>query len=302
MRRFRKRSGKDLTWVEKEALLKFINKTFTEDFWEYVGYSATHEGVIEVYDRYCHDMSIAECKSVLLKHPELTLYIKKEVKEREQEVYLEAIVDFRESLKNEVLKIYGTTFISDLYKKDVVKIKQEVCSEVIDYCVNHECYTHVECRDEYVDEKIDWNNLFFDYNHVLTQYIKEFYKCRDLYEVDMINFRLQLVSSEREVYTFTDYFAKTQGLQYATIPEAHLTTAKAYTWIITVKNTELIDKVLICDYGIQVIPIYDPLAKQLVEIREEPIISIITHKLGHVIGVISWNYRDIKTSYYAYVY
>jgi hypothetical protein len=188
-----------------------------------------------------------------------------------------------------------------------VKAKQRVCDYVIDYVVDEYVYGHEECRDEYVDEVIDWDKLFIEQpKHLLTLYMKDVYKCIDVYEIEMFKFRLHLENTEDAVARFTEQFARAVGLEPATIPLIQLATARPYVWIVTLKNTELDDKLLVCERGEDIVPIFDPLERrEIEEIRREAIILPLTHKLKHIIGVIAWNYKVDEArvrGYYALLY
>jgi hypothetical protein len=250
-------------------------------------------------------MEYAECLNLLSER--FSAYLKREVRYRLSEELERAVRDYIAELRAQMIDVYGTDKVSELYKQDVVKARQRVCEYVVDYTIDEYTYGHEECRDEYVDEIIDWSKLFIEQpRHLLTVYMKDVYKCVDVYEIEMFKFRLHLESTEDAVARFTEYFARTVGLEPATIPLVQLATARPYVWIVTLRNTELDDKVLVCERGEDIVPVFDPLErKQPEEIRKEPIILPLTHKFKHHIGVIAWNYKvdEVRVKgYYALLY
>jgi hypothetical protein len=303
----RRRTVKDVTYFEKINIVKRLQEMFIPKILDAVECMDFDVKCGEkIWSEICDPgMEYGECLNLLIER--YSLFLKPEVRYRRLEALEYAERDYIAELRAQMIEAYGTDKISDLYKQDVVKVKQRVCDYVIDYTVDEYVYGHEECRDEYVDEVIDWDKLFIEQpKHILSLYMKDVYKCIDVYEIEMFKFRLHLENTENAVARFTEYFARTVGLEPATIPLVHLATARSFLWIVTLKNTELDDKVLVCERGEDIVPIFDPLErKPPEEIRKEAIILPLTHKFRHNIGVIAWNYKidEVKVrGYYTLLY
>jgi len=280
LRKSKKRSGKDLTYIEKINLLRFIEKYFTHGFWEnVVPYQPSLKAVEEVWNRFCSGLEYEKCKNRLLTDETTRRYVKKEKKLEELEVeYTEK--DVLEDIKNEIIKHYGSQYISDIYKKDV--FTYEVCGQVSEH--GYECWEETET--------IKWNEIFIDKSHPLYVYLHFLYKCSDVYEEDVFSFRTQLVEREQDIYNFLTHFASMYNLQPATLPQVQLIAPKPYVWLVTLKGTEREDTVLVCQYDAETLPVLRGLpgfGMLEYEIRTEPWILVLTHKLKHPLGVIAWN-------------
>jgi hypothetical protein len=300
--RRRGKRGKELTYIEKENFIKFLKENFIPEFFEHIGYDPKIENAPYIWDELCHELEYAECKKEILER--YSLYLKPEVREKhliERAVELDR-EEFFKRVAEELVKKYGTSKLSELYKKDKLLRTEEKCEYREVYRVNDYRAYDLECTEEKVEEIIDWNNLFITKDHILYSYIKAKYDCVDLYEADLTEFRAQLVDSEREIETFTVQFAQAQGFKPATIPMIHLRAPKPYLWIVTLKDTFLDDKLLVCEYSKQIAPVkYD----EYMEIVETTVLYPITHKRDHVIGVLAWIVdprKGVLPGYYALVY
>ena len=298
----RKRTGRNLTPIEVMNLLKFINETFTSDFWEHAGFNPTGEGVRMLWDEYCGDLSYGECIQQLTTL--FSTYIKPEVREeRMLKSYIDANVnDVLQDVTDELLKRYGTTKISELYKKDKVIVKEQICEPVYRPIDEHYELVGEECREETHEEVIDWDNLFIEKNHPLYVYIREKFKCLDLYEMNMVMFRLQAVESVDKIYKFTEQYARANGFKPASIPEIHLQAPWTLLWIVTLTSTYKDDKVLLCEYGTAATPVT---VGSTTEIMQTAVVHPLTHKAPHIIGVFAWIHHEEKgrmPGYYAYIY
>jgi hypothetical protein len=298
----RKRTGRNLTPIEAMNLLKFINETFTSDFWEHAGFNPTEEGVRMLWDEYCGDLSYGECIQQLTK--QFSIYIKPEVREERMiKSYIDASVNnVLQEVTDELLKRYGTIKISELYKKDKVVVTEQTC-EPIYRRINEEYeFEREECREEKYEEVIDWNSLFIEKTHPLYVYIKEKFSCVDLYEMNMVVFRLQAEKTESDIIRFTEQFAREEGFKPASIPEIHLRAPWSLLWIVTLKDTYLDDKILVCEYGTAMTPVT---VDTMTEIMETAVVYPLTHKAQHLIGVFAWILHEEKgrmPGYYAYIY
>jgi len=298
----RKRSGRNLTPIEVMNLLKFIDETFDPDVWEAFGFNRSEEGVRQVWDEYCGDLSYGECIQQLTK--QFSTYIKPEVREERMiKSYIDASVNnVLQEVTDELQKRYGTTKISELYKKDKVVVTEQVCEPVYRRINEEYEFEREECREEKYEEVIDWNSLFIEKTHPLYVYIKEKYNCIDLYEMDIATFRLQAVDTERDIYSFTEEYARMNMFKPASIPVLHLRAPWNFIWIVTLKDTYLTDKVLVCEYGTAMTPVT---VDTMTEIMETAVVYILTHKAPHLIGVFAWILHEEKgrmPGYYAYIY
>jgi len=297
-----KRTGRDLTPIEALNLLKFINETFIPEVWDALGVKSTEEGVRELWDDYCGGLRYGECIQLLTK--QFSQYLKPEAREeRMLKSYIDANVNnVLQEVTEELLKRYGTTKISELYKKDKVTVTEYIC-EPIYRRINEEWeFEREECREEKYEEIIDWNSLFIEKNHPLYVYIKERYNCVDLYEMDIVSFRLQVEKTGNDVVRFTEQFAQMKGFKPASIPSVHLRAPWHLLWFVTLESTYLTDKVLVCEYSTTIAPVTVDTAT---EIMETAVIYPLTHKANHIIGVFAWILDQVKgvvPSYYAYIY
>jgi hypothetical protein len=120
--------------------------------------------------------------------------------------------------------------------------------------------------------------------------------------MDIATFRLQVVDTERDIYSFTEDYARMNGFKPASIPALHLRAPQPYIWIVTLKDTYLNDKLLVCAYSITTIPVR---VDTMMEIMETVVIYPLTHKAQHPIGVFAWIMDEKKgrmSGYYAYIY
>jgi hypothetical protein len=273
-RRPKVRSGERLTYFEKENLLKFLKEYFAEEIWDALGYDPKIENIPEIWDEHCFDLDYYECKRELLK--KFSLYLRPERKLEEMLGYAEVEHrQFIEQLKSEIERMYGTTSISELYKKP--ELEREIC-EYVEY--------ELVCRRE--RELVDWNSLFIERSHPLYSYIKEVYGCVDLYEKPVIEFTLQEVDNQEAVYTFTEQVASAQGFKpvVAGMWTVQLRAPLPLIYLVTIRDTKLKDKVLLC---------------VLVEREEWSTVLPLTHKLEHYIGVLTYTPAG-RPAYYAFLY
>jgi hypothetical protein len=268
------RSGEKLTYFEKENLLKFLKEYFTEEIWDVLGYDPKVENIPEIWDEHCFDLDYYECKRVLLE--KFSLYLRPERKLEEMLGYAEVEhKQFIEQLKAEIEKMYGTTKISELYKKP--ELEREICEYI-----EHE----LVCRKE--KEVIDWNNLFIERSHPLYAYIREVYGCVDLYEKPVYEFTLQEVDNQEAVYTFTEQVASARGYKPVVTGMwiIQLRAPIPLVYLVTIRDTKLDDKVLVC---------------VITEREQWSTILPLTHKLNFYIGVLTHTPAG-KPAYYAFLY
>ena len=273
-RRKKVRSGEKLTYFEKVNLLKFLRENFTEDIWRVLGYEPKIENIPAIWNEHCFDIDYYSCKRTLLE--KFSRYLRPERKLEEMLGYAEVEHrQFIEELRRQIEEMYGTTKISELYKKP--ELEKQVC-EIAE--------RELVCRKE--REVVDWNSLFIERSHPLYTYIRETFGCVDLYEKPVYEFTLQEVDNQEAVYTFTEQVASAQGYK-PVAPEQWAIQLRApipLVYLVTIKDTKLEDKVLIC---------------VITEREQWSTILPLTHKLGFHIGVLTHTVTG-KPAYYAFLY
>jgi hypothetical protein len=273
-RRAKVRSGEKLTYFEKLNLLKFLKKYFTDELWRVLGYEPEIENIPAIWNEHCFDLDYYECKKQLLR--KFSMYLKPDVKLEEMLGHAEVEhKQFVDELRRQIEKMYGTARISELYKKQ--ELEREVCERVD---------REVVCRKE--REVVDWNSLFIERSHPLYTYIKETYQCVDLYEKPVYEFVLQEVDNQEAVFSFTEQVASAQGYKPVSTElwTIQLRAPIPLIYLVTVKDTKLEDKVLVCvmterEYWSTILP--------------------LTHKKPFYIGVLTHTAMG-KPAHYAFLY